>query len=128
MKTRYAFALSLAAIALQAAQIAHAASEGGDTWTSVAAMRSTAKGTPMAAKDTDRVIELGTSTSNVDVLYGERILFKAQDGQGSERAFAWRFDVMPSNTHVDIGEIAPTGFPVRNVRVFVAPQPEYRGG
>ena len=86
------------------------------------------KGTPAVPQSSDRVVKLTSSSRWVDVAYGERVTFEATDEYGKQRSFAWRFDVSPVRTQVELDDLAPADFPVRGLRVFVAPQPEYRGG
>jgi hypothetical protein len=149
MKTRYS-AVVVAVIGLSA-RAALAASEGGDTWSSVepkhysgyapvmtvattarlSSLRpdgTSGKGTPAVAEASNRVVQLTPSTHFVDVGYGERVTFEAADERGTQRSFAWQFDVSPVRSHVDLDDVAPTDFPARGLRVFVAPAPEYRGG
>jgi hypothetical protein len=147
MKIKLALTAALIGLGSHAA---YAASEGGDTWTSVAPAphaRSTPimvatiagldgllhaggspYGTPTAPEASDRVVLLGPGMRSIDVAYGERVTFMSNDGHGVRRSFAWRFDVSPMNTHVDLNDVAPPEFPAGGIRVFVAAQPEYRGG
>jgi len=133
------------------ASAAFAASEGGDTWSSVApksysgsapvmtvatvgklntlqSEHSSGKGTPATADAADRIVQLSPSMRWVNVAYGERVAFNIVDAQGAQRSFVWRFDVAPARSFVDLDEVAPADFPSHGVRVFVAEQPEYRGG
>jgi hypothetical protein len=131
--------------------IAFAASEGGDTWSAGAAAQrqgaalsiriassgsiagllasdqvaqaTSSMGTAISPAESDRIVELNPTMRSMNVAYGERVIFRMNG-----KSFAWRFDVMPSRTHVDLREIAPADFPMRELRVFVAPQPDYRGG
>ena len=130
---------------------AFAASEGGDTWSSIEpkrfsgyapmmsvatigklnhlqAERTSAKGTPVVPDASDRIVQLSASTRWVDVAYGERVTFMVTDDHGTQRSFAWRFDVSPARSSVDLADVAPPDFPVSGVRVFVAEALEYRGG
>jgi hypothetical protein len=131
--------------------VAFAASEGGDTWSSIEpkrysgyaptikvatigklnnlqAERTSAKGAPVVPDDSDRIVQLSASTRWVDVAYGERVTFMVTDDHGTQRSFAWQFDVSPVRSSVDLADVAPADFPVHGVRVFVAEAPEYRGG
>ena len=128
-----------------------AASEGGDTWsalkpksaapsTSSLVVATTAPlrtlrrdypsmyGTPAEADSADRIVRVSGSARSINVAYGETVTFVVSGENGSERSFAWRFDVSPSLSHVDLDEVAPTGLAARNLRVFVAPDSRYRGG
>jgi hypothetical protein len=148
MKTHHAVAVALIGLGSHAA---FAASEGGDTWSSVApkrysgyapvitvatigklgnlqADRTTGKGTPTQPDASDRIVQLTPSMRWVDVGYGERVTFKVADESGAQRSFAWRFDMSPARSNVDLQDVAPADFPCHGVRVFVAPQPEYHGG
>jgi hypothetical protein len=149
MKMRH-LAVAVAVIGLSA-RAALAASEGGDTWSSVeprhysgsapimtvattarlSSLRpdgTSGKGTPAVSDAWDRVVRLSPSTHFVDVAYGERVTFEATDERGTRQSFAWQFDVSPVRTHVDLDDVAPADFPARGLRVFVAPAPDYRGG
>jgi Heavy-metal resistance protein CzcE len=80
-------------------------------------------GTPAAETSTDRIVHLDPHSHWVNVDYGETVRFVAQSGNGSERSFAWRFDVSSDVWSVDLSKVAPAGFPDRNVRVYVGPDP-----
>lgn len=148
MKLHHSVAVALIGLSAQAA---FAWSEGGDTWSSVqprhysgsaptmtvattarlSSLRpdgTSGKGTPAVSNASDRVVRLSPSTRFVDVAYGERVTFEATDERGTQRSFAWQFDVSPARSHVDLDDVAPADFPARGLRVFVAPAPEYRGG
>jgi hypothetical protein len=147
MKLNPALAAALVGLGIQAA---HAASEGGDTWSSVAALSharpasvvvattaslfgmapvaESAYGSPAAPEGADRVVRLAPGMRSIDAAWGERIVFVTADPQGRPRSFAWRFDVSPMQTHIDLNEVAPSDFPAQGIRVFVAARPEYRGG
>jgi hypothetical protein len=85
-------------------------------------------GTPTQPASADRIVRLSGRLRSVNVAYGETVKFIANDANGAERSFAWRFDVAPALTHVDLSDVAPADLPVQNVRVFVAPDSRYRGG
>jgi hypothetical protein len=85
-------------------------------------------GTPLDDASSDRIIRLGAQSKWVNVSYSESVRFIAKDGDSPDRSFAWRFDVSPQVSDVDLGRVAPTDFPQRNVRVFVSPNPLYSGG
>jgi hypothetical protein len=148
MKLHHSVAVVLIGLSAQAA---FAWSEGGDTWSSAQPKRysgsalimtvattarlsslrpdgTSGKGTPAVSDASDRVVRLSPSTHFVDVAYGERVTFEATDERGTRQSFAWQFDISPVRTHVDLDDLAPANFPVRGLRVFVAPAPEYRGG
>ncbi len=141
----------VSALIVVSAQAAFAASEGGDTWSRLepkshsgskptmvvattarlSSLRpdgSTAKGTPALSEASNRVVRLSPSMRWVDVAYGEHVTFEATDERGTRRSFSWQFDISPVRTHVDLEDVAPADFPLRGVRVFVDPAPEYRGG
>jgi hypothetical protein len=148
MNVRSSFVCSLIALG---SPIAFAASEGGDTWAALVAAKgqevtpaitfaasgsiggllasdtvaeATAPlGRPVSPTQADRIVELKPGMRWMNVAYGESVLFKMNG-----KSFAWRFDAMPTRTQIDLGEIAPADFPMREFRVFIAPQPEYRGG
>jgi len=146
MNKLHAVAAALVALGTPAA---FAASEGGDTWSAVApasysgskplivvattaglgelrAPATSGLGRPVYTDEPERIVPLGASTRWVNVAYGERVTFTAADERGALRSFAWRFDVSPVRTHVDLDQVAPSDFPAHGVRVFVEPQ--YRGG
>jgi hypothetical protein len=148
MKMQHAVAAALIGLS---ASVAFAASEGGDTWSSVAptrysgtkpaiavatigklnlaqAERSSGKGTPVVGDAPDRIVQLSPSMRWVSVAYGETVTFNTTDEHGAPRSFAWRFDVMPARSFVDLDDVAPADFPSHGIRVFVAEQPAYRGG
>ena len=75
-----------------------------------------------------RIVELSPSTRWVSVAYGEKVTFNTVGANGTQRSFAWQFDVSPVRSFVDLDDVAPADFPARSVRVFVAEAPEYRGG
>jgi hypothetical protein len=85
-------------------------------------------GTPTQPDSADRIVRLSGRLRSVNVAYGETVKFIVNDANGAERSFAWRFDVSPVLTHVNLSDVAPADFPAKNVRVFVAPDPRYRGG
>jgi hypothetical protein len=147
MKMHLIIAAALVALSSSAA---FAASEGGDTWSELQprpladkprfpAVATTANlsvlqrdkpsvyGTPANANSADRTIQLGPDSHWVNVSYGESVRFVASDGDGTDRSFAWRFDVSPAVSAVDLSEVAPADFPDHNVRVFVAEDPLYNG-
>jgi hypothetical protein len=85
-------------------------------------------GTPAEPDAVDRIVPLSPDSRWVNVAYGETVEFVVQSGAGSARSFAWRFDVSPVVSHVDLSRVAPAGFLDHEVRVFVAADPRYRGG
>ena len=126
-------------------------SEGGDTWSEVQPQpyaRSSESpvfatraplsvlqhenpsvyGTPAEGDFTDRTVRLGSGSRWINVAYGETVRFIATGENGSERSFAWRFDVSAALSHVDLSDVAPADLDVQKVRVFVAPDARYRGG
>jgi len=147
MKTHLIVAALLVTLSSRAAL---AASEGGDTWSKLQpgpladtqrfpAVATTGNlsvlrrdnasvyGTPADADSADRSVQLGSYSHWVNVGYGESVRFLVLDGDGTERSFAWRFDVAPAVSEVDLSEVAPTGFPAHNVQVFVAEDPRFNG-
>ena len=126
-------------------------SEGGDTWSELqpqpyagssqspvlatTAPLSTLQreyasvyGTPAQVDFADRIVRLGPDSRSINVAYGETVKFIVNGTNGLERSFAWRFDVSPVLTHVDLSDVAPADLPAQNVRIFVAPDSRYRGG
>jgi Heavy-metal resistance protein CzcE len=147
MKMHLIMAAALVAVSSHAAL---AASEGGDTWSELQprpmadtqrlpAVATTASlsvlqrdhpsvyGTPADARSADRTVQLGPDSHWLNVGYGESVLFVGSGGDGAERSFAWRFDVSPAVSAVDLSEVAPADFPDHNVRVFVTEDPRYSG-
>jgi hypothetical protein len=84
-------------------------------------------GTPADPDSVGRIVRLGSGSHWVNVAYGESVKFIVKSEEGSERSFAWRFNVEPNTSHVDLSEVAPADLPVHDVRVFVAPDPRYSG-
>jgi hypothetical protein len=126
-------------------------SEGGDTWSelqpqpyarwtqspavaTIAPLSSlqhetlSGYGAPAQADSADRVVRLGPDSHWIDVAYGETVEFIVDGESGAKRSFAWRFEVSPALSHVDLRNVAPADFPAQNVRVYVAPDSRYRGG
>jgi hypothetical protein len=85
-------------------------------------------GTSAEGDFTDRTVRLGSGSRWINVAYGETVKFIVTGENGSERSFAWRFDVSPALSHVDLSDVAPADLHVQNVRVFIAPDARYRGG
>jgi hypothetical protein len=85
-------------------------------------------GSPAEAGSAGRIVRVSGSGRSINVAYGETVTFVVNGENGSERSFAWRFDVSPSLSHVDLDDVAPAGLTARNVRVFVAPDSRYAGG
>ena len=142
-----------AAIVGLCSHAAFAAGEGGagDTWSEAQALASapssrspvvataaplsslqreytSAYGTPAQRDSSNRIVQLSPGLHSVDVAYGESVTFIVDAENGKQRSFAWRFDVSPALSHVDLSEVAPADLSVQNVRVFVAPDSRYRGG
>jgi hypothetical protein len=129
---------------------AAAAGEDGDTWSAVLGLRAARSapvvvattaslaglarapdspyGSPATPDAADRAVRLAPGMRSIDASWGERIVFIAPDEHGMQRSFAWRFDVSPMQTHIDLNGVAPSDFASQGVRVFVAARPEYRGG
>jgi hypothetical protein len=153
MRVRLAIAATLATMV---PAFASAASEGGDTWSelqpapSVAADRVASErplvvattaslsdlrserpnlslGRPAEDASADRVVSLGPDSHWVNVAYGESVQFVVQADSGQQRTFAWKFDVSPDVTMVDLSQVAPAQFVDHDVQVFVSPNPLYSG-
>jgi hypothetical protein len=142
--------LVLAAFAGLCSHAAFARYEGGDSWSelepkpytrssqllmvaTIAPLRSLQRdypnvyGTPADPASVGRIVRLGNGSHWVNVAYGESVKFIVKGDDESERSFAWRFDVEPNTSHVDLSDVAPADLPVHDVRVFVAPDPRYSG-
>ena len=147
MKMHLVLAAALAAVCSHAA---FARYDGGDTWselqpepithsTDSLVVASTASlsalqhenpsvyGAPANPDSADRIVRLGPGAQSVNVDYGATVKFIAQGDSGPERSFAWRFDVSPIDSDVDLSKVAPADFPIHDVHVFVAPDPRYTG-
>jgi len=85
-------------------------------------------GTPAEPDSANRTVRLGPGAQSVNVGRGETVKFIVQGGSGPERSFAWRFDGSPSRSDVDLSKVAPAGFPVHDVHIFVAPDSRSTGG
>jgi hypothetical protein len=72
-------------------------------------------GTAMSPAESGRIVELDPTKRSMNVAYRERVIFWMNG-----KSFGWCFDVMPTRAHVDLSEIAPAGFPMREFRAFVA--------
>jgi hypothetical protein len=148
MNSKACMLMAMMALGAQASQ---AASEGGDTWSALASLpqasvapkmmvatiaqlselradAASMLGSPITSSALDRSMSITDATQWINVGYGERVQFTALDRGGASHSFAWRFDVSPMRTHVDLSEVAPADFPVRSVRVFIAHNPNDRGG
>jgi hypothetical protein len=112
--------LTAAVLATLASSAAWAASEGGDTLSNY--------GTPVQSQKVDETVHLRPDSRWVNVNYGETVRFVAQGSDGSQHSFAWRFNVASDVFSVDLGKVAPVGFPDRQVRVYVGPDPSYLRG
>ncbi len=69
-----------------------------------------------------RTIVVKEGTRNVNVENGETVRF---DVNG--KSFAYTFNTFGNETAFDLSAIAPAGFAVPAVHVYVAPNPLYRG-
>ena len=85
-------------------------------------------GTPAETDSVGQIVRLTGGARSVNVAYGETVKFIVNGDNGSERSFAWRFDVSPVLTRINLSDVAPADLPVQDVRVFVAPDARYRGG
>ena len=84
-------------------------------------------GSPAQPDSAGRIVRLASGSHWVNVAYDESVTFVVRNESGSERSFAWRFNVAPNTSHVDLSDVAPVDLPVRGVRVFVTPDPRYSG-
>lgn len=69
-----------------------------------------------------RQIELRPGSGSVNVTNGETVRFVV----GNE-SFVWHFATLRDETNFELAEIAPKGWPLPGVRVYVASNPIYRG-
>lgn len=79
-------------------------------------------GTPASTNFAMRTIVVDGNTKWVNVTNGETVQFSV-DGQ----SFTWHFDTFPDETSFDMAKIAPAGIKAGSIRVYVAPNPLYRG-
>jgi len=84
-------------------------------------------GSPAKPDAAARIVRLKSGSHWVNVAYDESVTFVVKSETGLERSFAWRFNVAPNTSHVDLSDVAPADLPVRGVRVFVTPDPRYSG-
>jgi hypothetical protein len=147
MKMHLVFAAALAGLCSHAA---FARYDGGDTWSALepnpvsgptqrlmvamtAPLSSLQRdnpsdyGSPAEADSVGRIVRLANGSHWVNVAYGESVQFIVKSQDGSDRSFAWRFNVAPNMSHVDLSDVAPADLPVHGVRVFVAADPRYTG-
>jgi hypothetical protein len=77
-------------------------------------------GEVISSSSFDRTVMIDNSTQSVNVTGGEVIKFVAHD-----KSFTYNFDGISGN--VQLGQIAPNGFVIKDVIVYVAPNPMYQG-
>jgi len=82
-------------------------------------------GTPVDPDRVERTLRLRPGARWANVAYGESVRFVVRDRDGSDRSLAWRFDVGPDVTYVDLRNLAPAGFPLDSVRVYVGPDARF---
>lgn len=75
---------------------------------------------PWNAEAANRVIVVADGASYVNVFFNDVVLFKVGDTQ-----FAVKFD--GNKTVYDLEELAPAGFAVPKIKVYVSPNPSDRG-
>ncbi len=80
-------------------------------------------GAPAPERAAGRHLQLTDTTISVNVENGEMVTFVV-DG----KSFTWNFDAFPNITNFALASIAPKGFDVKNVRVYLSENPLYRGG
>ena len=71
-------------------------------------------GVPNSAEVATQVVDV-KSTSAINVNCGDTVTFRSGD-----KSFSWRFDVA-SHRAVDLRKIAPAGFAVEKLMVYVSP-------
>ncbi len=82
-------------------------------------------GSLVAGDRIDRTIVLNPDAKYVNVTNGETVKFVVRQADGSERSFAWWFDLFPTVRVIDMSKIAPAGTLVHDLRVYVAPDPRW---
>jgi hypothetical protein len=75
-----------------------------------------------AAASPARQITLQANSRYVNVADGETVRFVM-----GEQSFVWHFSTLRGETSFDLAEIAPQGWQLPAVRVYVATNPLYRG-
>lgn len=75
-----------------------------------------------AATRASRSILVTSSVKSINVTNGETVEFLVNG-----KSFSWRFDTLQTRSTFDLNKIAPEGVLAGNVRVYVAPNPLYRG-
>jgi hypothetical protein len=125
LSVQTAFACSSAATKIDSASAPSSTVSTISTVMKLQPERTWGKGTPATADGADRIVHLSSPMRWVSVTYGERVKFNTVDANGAQQSFAWRFDVSPARSFVDLDDVAPAAFPVRGVRVFVAEVPQY---
>jgi hypothetical protein len=84
-------------------------------------------GSPGSPDTADKVLHIDAGTKYTNVVQGESIEFVAPSGNGTQKAFVWRFDGWPRNA-IDLTKVAPAGFLDHKVLVYVSPDPASLGG
>ncbi len=79
-----------------------------------------ALGNAVPASAATRTVTISSATDYVNVNQGDVVTFEA-DG----KTFTWQFDTLRSNERFDLAAIAPADVHVKNVRVYVEPNPIY---
>ncbi|SRR5260221_5613834 len=76
-------------------------------------------GTSVSGNRVDRTIVVQVDCTYVNVKNGEKVRFVVKQSDGSERSFAWRFDVFPGVNEVAMSKVAPAGLLDHDVRIYV---------
>jgi len=79
-------------------------------------------GSPASANFAMRTVVVDGNTKWVNVTNGETVQFSVE-GQ----SFTWHFDTFPDETSFDLAKIAPASIKAGSIRIYVAPNPLYRG-
>jgi hypothetical protein len=84
-------------------------------------------GTPAEPDSADRIVRLGPDSKSVKVAYGETVKFIVETNGGPERSFAWRFDMSPAMSQVDLKDVAPADLLDHDVRVLIVVDSRHGG-
>ncbi len=74
----------------------------------------------------ERTIVIQPDARYANVTNGETVKFVVRRADGSAPAFAWRFDLYPTQLTIDLGKIAPAGALDHDIRVYIAPDQRWK--
>lgn len=70
----------------------------------------------------ERVVAITPATRHVNIVNGETVKFTF----GAD-SFSWHFQTWPNVNVFDFARIAPPALAASRIKVYVAPNPDYRG-